>query len=179
MPQGGSCGAQGVISGLLYVYTSCTDVPNGQGFFRYNPSTNTWVTRALPPSKHVFPAAGVIAGKFYLAGGHLDNGNPNAAVHVYNPASNSWSTKAPVPGPEALVDPASAVISGKLFAAGGNGPSRTLRVYDPNTNSWTTKASMPTARRAAAGAAASGLFYVMGGVVSSGSLTRKVEAYTP
>jgi N-acetylneuraminic acid mutarotase len=78
---------------------------------------------------------------------------------------------------------ASAVISGKLYVAGGGdnvgNTIAKLRVYNPATNTWAAKASMPTARSSAAGAAAGGLLFVMGGAVSSGSPTNKVQAYTP
>jgi len=82
MPHPAACGAQGVINGLLYVYAgfggSCGAF---HGFYRYNPATNTWTLRATPPSLHNFPVAGVIAGKFYLAGGDVDNVlNPNLAL---------------------------------------------------------------------------------------------------
>ncbi len=76
---------------------------------------------------------------------------------------------------------ASAVISGKLFAAGGSdvtGAVAKLEVYDPATNTWATKASMPTARFDAAGDGGGGLLFVIGGVDSNGDTPGTVEAYT-
>jgi hypothetical protein len=60
-------------------------------------------------------------------------------------------------------------------------------MYDPISNTWSAKASMPTARNWAAGAAAGGRFFVMGGYTGTEEdlgqlpvpLTAKVEAYTP
>jgi N-acetylneuraminic acid mutarotase len=181
MPQVGSCGAQGTIGGLLYVYAGCTNVPNGDQLFRYNPASNTWVTRAPPPTQHASPAAaGVINGRFYLAGGITDGAQSNPTLNVYNPATNTWATRAPMPGEQS--NSATGVIGGRLFAAGGadqNGTTGTLRVYNPATNTWATRAPMTTPRFDAAGTPAAGLLWVMGGVNSAGNTTNKNEAYTP
>jgi N-acetylneuraminic acid mutarotase len=181
MPQTGSCGAQGVIGGLLYVYVGCTNASNAHHLFRYNPATNIWVTRAAPPTRHVNPAAaGVITGKFYLAGGFSNVSTDNLTLDVYNPATNTWTTRAPLPGAQRAG--ATGVIGGKLFAAGGDAgtasPIGTLRVYDPATNLWTTKAPMPTPRGDAAGTPAAGLLFVIGGHALN-SFTGRNEAYTP
>ena len=49
MPIAGACGGQGVINNQLYVYLGCTTGPStDHAFLRYNPATNTWVTRAKP-----------------------------------------------------------------------------------------------------------------------------------
>jgi N-acetylneuraminic acid mutarotase len=44
---------------------------------------------------------------------------------------------------------------------------------------WSTKAPMPTARYACAGAVSDGLFYVLGGGISSCTMTNVLEAYDP
>ena len=72
MPTVGSCGGQGVINNLLYVYVGCTGVPFGDKLLRYTPSTNKWTTLAAPPHQHASGAAGAIGTKFYLAGGSDD-----------------------------------------------------------------------------------------------------------
>jgi N-acetylneuraminic acid mutarotase len=184
MPDEGFYGAQGVINGRLYVYAAATFGP--PKLFRYNPVTNTWVTRRAPYVVQSQPAAGVIGGKFYVAGGEDDLGRIIPDLEVYDPATDTWTAKAPMPVP--LKAMASAVINGKLYVAGGwrqfPAPDytakavATLLVYDPATDRWTTKAPMPTPRAYAAGAAASGKFFVLGGINATGTL-RKVEAYSP
>ena len=176
MPEVGACGAQGVISGLLYVYVGCSATGIGR-LFRYNPAINTWMTLAPPPTdEHFYGVGGVIGGKFYLAGGGFDLDK----LEVYNPATNTWRSRTPMPSP--AIDMAGAVLDGKLFVAGGRGLNSTilatLRVYSPATNKWTIKAPMPAPRYATAGAAAGGLFFVLGGI-ENGAATRKVRAYTP
>jgi N-acetylneuraminic acid mutarotase len=180
MPRAGSCGAQGTINGLLYVYVGCTGVANEHWFYRYNPATNTWTALPLPPSKHSTPsAAGVIGGKFYLAGGLGDGFQINQSLHVFNPATNTWATRAPIPSVQANGN--FGVLNGKLYAAGGADENivGTVWAYTPGTNSWASKAPLPTARYDAAGVAAGGLFFVLGGSLPSGSPTDVNEAYTP
>jgi N-acetylneuraminic acid mutarotase len=169
MPAGGGNGAQGVIAGLLYVYT-----PYGVHghFWRYDPATDKWTTLPTPPHLHDFPAAGVMGGKFYLAGG-ADQYVNISDLDVYDPGTNTWTTKAPMPWRGSGM--ASAVIAGKFFVAGGVNAA----VYDPGTNRWTARAPMPTARTYAAGAAAGGRLFVIGGASHTAYETRKVEVYTP
>jgi N-acetylneuraminic acid mutarotase len=173
MPDYGFDGAQGAIGGLLYVYAGATF--GFHKFWRYNPATDSWATLPTPPHDHEFPAAGVIAGKFYLAGG--DGWAETAALDVYNPATKTWTTKAPMPEPRSRS--ASAVIAGKLYVAGGLNVA-TARVYDPGTDSWAVAAPMPAARSNAAGVATGNTrFFVIGGMAPDGRILRRVEAYTP
>ena len=176
----GSCGAQFTTGGQLYVYVGCTGVAFEHRLLRYNPATNSWISRAAPPSQHASPAAaGVISNRLYLAGGAA-NTSPNQSLHVYNPGTNSWITRAPMPDVQS--NSATGVINGILFAAGGsdqNGAIKTLRAYNPATNSWSTKLPMPTARYDAAGTTAGGRLWAMGGFNSAGSVIGKNEAYSP
>jgi N-acetylneuraminic acid mutarotase len=178
MPRAGACGTQGVINNLLYVNTGCGQFADPSQFYRYNPATNLWSTLPPPPVRHDYGVGEVIGGKFYLAGGEF-----GPQLHVYNPATNNWATKAPVP--QNLPMMSGAVLNGRLLAAGGfDGPAepsvdvRTLRVYNPATNTWAIRAPMPTPRSTAAGAAAGGKFFVIGGFENN-DITRKVVAYTP
>jgi N-acetylneuraminic acid mutarotase len=178
MPEAGGCGAQGVIAGMLYVYSACS----GNRFFRYDPATNTWITLLPPPTSHDFGGSGVIGGKLYLVGGqHVENGwyVPHAQLDIYDPATDTWTSGTPMP--ERAMFVASAVLKGELLVAGGERQTvelGTLWAYNPATREWTARAPLPTTRSRAAGAAAGGLFFVIGGRIS-GTRTRKVAAYTP
>ena len=130
--------------------------------------------------------AGVIGGKFYLAGGTLNGSlDPNLALHVYTPASNSWATKAPLPSKQQHA--AGGALLGKLYVAGGVNftapgvpPIGTNRAYDPATNSWATKAPMLTPRFYTAGTNAGGLLWVISGFATTTTgRSTKNEAYTP
>ena len=84
--------------------------------------------------------------------------------------------------PDVQSNSATGVINGILFAAGGsdqNGAINTVRAYNPATNTWSTRLPMPTARYDAAGTAAGGRLWAMGGFNSAGSVIGKNEAYSP
>jgi N-acetylneuraminic acid mutarotase len=183
MPATADYGAQGAIGGFLYVYGGGSAFSGPSRFWRYNPSTNAWVTRASPPNAHVLGAMGVIGGKLYLAGGEEEY-LVHGFVDVYDPATNRWSTRVPMPSSRWRFGMASAVLNGRLYVGGGvsqgGGTSRAeLDVFDPVTNSWTSRAALPVARGHAAGAAAGGQFYVMGGRLTGGATTVRADAYTP
>lgn len=185
MPDVGACGGQGVIGGLLYVYTggsSCGSSDfEGHGFFRYNPAANSWTTLATPSTVHQWGVGRVIGGKFYLVGGRDDVSDVNLTVEQYTPFTNSWRNRAPIPSEQLRA--ASGVLNGRLYVAGGGqfGTGlRTLREYNPSTNTWSTLAPMPTPRWATFGVNAGGKLWVMGGLQNNDSgITKKVEAYTP
>ncbi len=192
MPQAGCAGVQGVIGGLLYVYLP----PVGGGaycdgssqvglFFRYDPSTDTWMRRAAPPSDHKEGAGQVINNRLYLAGGWklspcAVDGEPtfcdelSAQLDVYNPTSNTWETKARLPDIEGGM--AAAGLNGKLFLVGGYGGASegawvNVDAYNPLTNRWMAKAPLPVGSNSGAAATVgSRIFYMAGS---------RVYAYTP
>jgi N-acetylneuraminic acid mutarotase len=165
-------GAQGVIGGQLYVYTPVRGAGN---FWRYDPATNKWATLPVPRTVHDFPVAGVIGGKFYLAGGTDAESAAQADVEAYDPATRTWTTKAPLPWSTSGVT--GGVINGKLYAVASD-PNKAA-VYNPSTNTWTSIAPIPTAREAAVGAVAGGKLYIIGGGTGSSRATKIVQAYTP
>lgn len=72
-PSYGWDGVSGVISGKLYVLTYCYDLycdpVDFERFYRYDPVTDQWSTRRLPPNSHRGGTGAVIGGKFYVVGG--------------------------------------------------------------------------------------------------------------
>jgi N-acetylneuraminic acid mutarotase len=106
--------------------------------WRYNPATNLWATKRPAPHYHRLGAAGVINGKFYVAGGY--NGfAAEGSLDVYDPATDTWKTLAPLPT-AGRAD--GAVLLGKLFvvAWGVSQNERHLYAYNPANNTWATKA---------------------------------------
>ena len=125
IPKATAHGVTGVIGGQLYVLPgdcvadpldphACQDEATRR-LFRYDPPTNTWISRRWAPHFHAFGAAGVINGKFYVAGG-LDHFNPTAAFDVYDPATNTWRTLAPLPTAGQAIG---AALGSKLFVIVG------------------------------------------------------------
>jgi N-acetylneuraminic acid mutarotase len=155
---------------------NCTST---QGFYRYNPLTDVWVTLPNPPNRHEEPIAGVIGGKLYLVGTAADHStSPGVrALDVYDPATNSWTTRAPLPAVQEYS--AGAALLGKLYVVGGQNSSGTVvgntRAYDPATNTWTDRASMPTARTSAAGINSGGRLWIISGAFGHTAN----QAYTP
>jgi N-acetylneuraminic acid mutarotase len=156
MPKATGEGVTGVISNKLYVLPgACSgnlwpnprycENENIKTFYRYDPSTNTWTTRASAPHYHRKGAAGVINGKFYVVGGSNGVG-ASAALDVYDPTMNTWKTLASLPTP--TVAASGAVVGNKLlvvswFNNGGASPAIRTYSYDPATNKWTAKPSPP------------------------------------
>jgi N-acetylneuraminic acid mutarotase len=140
MPKFTGDGVTGVINGRLYVLPGTCSTEDGSCFqepirqlYRYDPATNSWVTRRSSPHFHKNGAAGVINGKFYVAGG-LNGFQPVADLDVYDPVTNSWRTLPRMPtGGRAI----GAVVGEKLFAITSAG----MYAYDPGTNTWKTRAS--------------------------------------
>src|SRR5262249_45116415 len=117
----------------------------------YNPSTNTWTTKASLP--HVVGygnnGAAVIDGLIYVAGG-LSHAYSMRYLQVYNPKTNTWVDKAPLPlmggGPDGgLSFGVSGAINGKLYVLGhfvdAEDEAPAFLRYDPATNTW---AFLPT-----------------------------------
>ena len=121
----------------------------------YNPSTDTWQTKASMPTPRADLSACVVNGKIYLIGGQVYSSiSPyyveTDANEVYDPTTNTWSTAAPIPS--AVYGYGSAVINGKIYIVGGSKSPGTVgtnsfvnsnQVYDPQANSWSLGADLP------------------------------------
>lgn len=84
----------------------------------YSTATNKWKTLAAMPTALTASCFGAISGKFYVASG-TDNSGPNAAVQAYTGGTTkSWTTGL-ASIPQAMVGPASAVVTGRLYCIGG------------------------------------------------------------
>jgi N-acetylneuraminic acid mutarotase len=126
-----------VVNGLFYVmgggwgWDSADSELKHRTIEVYNPTTNTWTTKA----QHVvgvFGTAGSINGKIYSAGfAALTPVLTNA--EVYDPATDTWASLSPMPTGRYLV--AGGVINGKLYVAGGTDasytPFATLEAFTP------------------------------------------------
>jgi N-acetylneuraminic acid mutarotase len=151
MPRATAEGVSGVIDGKLYVLAGACLAPEGlvvcRSLYRYDPGTNAWTTLAPAPRSHRGGAGGVIAGKFYVAGGV--NGT---RLDVYDPVTNKWTARAPLPQARGSV--AGTVLGSRLYVIGGTGPSghRIVFAYNPGTNTWTARAPLNAGRSGLAAA---------------------------
>ena len=149
--------------------------------FFYDPPAGSWTE--VTPSAFVHggtPAAAVIAGRIYVAGG-TGGGMSGNELEAYDPATNRWTTLAPMSC--ARNHTAGGVLDGKLYVAGGRpGSQDCLEVYDPAANTWARRASMPTGRSGVAGAVIGDCLYIFGGEGNPGDpngIFHQVEAYDP
>lgn len=110
--------------------------------------------------------SGVCLGAICLA---LAIGTPAQAQGV-------WETKAPLLTSHG--GPATGVIAGQLYVAGGN-PTTVVDVYDPVLNTWSTRDPIPTIRGAASAGVIDGKLYVAGGCINGncGGATNILEVY--
>jgi N-acetylneuraminic acid mutarotase len=87
----------------------------------YDPTSNTWTTRASMPTPRGSFGVTSINGIAYVAGGISSAGLGNvsylATVIAYDPSSNMWTTKTSMP--TAQWELAASAINGLLYAVGG------------------------------------------------------------
>ena len=161
----------------------------------YDPSSNTWETKASMPTPRSDLTASVVNDKIYLVGGKKYSSTDPYFVEtnvneVYDPENNTWTTKASIP--TAVYGYASATINGKIYIIGGsNNPSSTQngvlinanQVYDPQTDSWSLEANLPTLEIYGAAAAtedymAPSRLYFVGGYFWD-TFSSKTQVYNP
>ena len=153
----------------------------------YNPSTNTWSTKAsLPAARQSGNGATTITGTIYVAGGQDASGALTRTLYAYKSSTNIWTTKANMPAFGGCGG--SAVIGGKLYVfsgctrtnTGGQTAAGLLHRYDPGTNTWATLRPAPAAHFQPAVGSTGGKLYVVGGNNGgSGTQTSRLDVYDP
>ncbi len=184
-----------VIDGKIYLTGGEDEVPGASEFSEikveeYDPSTDTWSTKADMPTQRIGATASAVNGKCYLIGGFVEASGIEetaiAPVDEYNPKTDTWRARAPLPEVRALGG--SAAVDGKIYVFGGvqvidiEAPVlATVAIYDPATDSWTSGAAMPTPRAGLGVAAVNGFIYTVGGLNSALGLHSSdiVERYDP
>jgi N-acetylneuraminic acid mutarotase len=144
----------------------------------YDPSANTWTSRASMPTARRSIAVGVVNNILYVIGGFGASG-VLSTVEAYDPVTNTWTTKAPMPTARAGM--ALGVVNNVLYVVGGNtagGVVNTVEAYDPATNTWRAMPPMPTPRDELAAAVVGNVVYAMAGETNGQPLIT-VEAFTP
>lgn len=84
----------------------------------YDPTANSWSTRADMPTARGGLTAAVLDGRIHVTGGEdLGSGETFRAHEVYDPATGRWSARPPLP--TARHGLASGVIDGRWYVVGG------------------------------------------------------------
>ncbi len=142
----------------------------------YDPSTDTWQTKASMPTPRSGLTASVVKSRIYLLGGGQEfpypNWGPSSINEVYDPETDTWATKTSVPQRTFLA--ASVVLDEKIHVLGGQfeflggGYGDFHQVYDPENDTWTTATPVPDGFYSAGAGATTGTYapkkiYVIGG----------------
>jgi N-acetylneuraminic acid mutarotase len=142
---------------------------------RYSVTTNSWKVMPNLPTGCWEPAATTYNYNIYVFGGgknasaYQSTFTPTATTYEYVTSTATWKRLEPMPIPEqgavALTG-----SDGLIYVIGGGDDTNqpvgdaTVQVYHPATNTWTQGPSLYEPRAEAAGAIASGVMYVFGGV---------------
>jgi N-acetylneuraminic acid mutarotase/fibronectin type 3 domain-containing protein len=190
--------ASATVGGKIYTFggNSAAQISPGNGYLgvttvqMYNPSTDTWTTKANMPTARRYCAAAAVDGIIYVIGGSYKTASTTTTAlainEAYNPATDSWTTKASLP--VALHGVTASVANGKIYVIGGatvsNGTGtrvNTVYMYDPSSNTWTQKASMSVARETTS-VVADGMIYAISGFNGTSpslNVLSSVEMYNP
>lgn len=123
----------------------------------------------------------VLDDRLILVGGATGAGR---LVQIFQPARNEWSFGPDLPFETRF--PATAVIEGRLYVAGGLGSDTAIGSaarYDPGTGTWTELPPMPLPRAHAGSGTDGRRFYIFGGRPPTNSTaetgSREVQIYDP
>ena len=177
----------------IYVFGGSTRTPDPVVVYDvtriYDIATNTWTMGPTMPATRQQMASGynTANGKIYLNGGFETStiDSVQATTWEFDPVANTFTVKAPSPAMQA--GPASEVINGKLYVAGGRtNPDEVLSNtwgYDIATNTWTAAdqlADMPMAKNVPGRAVVQGQLYSIGGTsVATFDGLNDVSKYDP
>ncbi len=137
----------------------------------YDPTTNTWTSKAISPAKILYATAQAVNGKIYYFGGRFNNGVLNDKLYIFDTQTNTWTTKSSMYTPRyGLI---STVLNNKIYAIAGYTASAAynfpVEVYDPVKDIWTSLANSPsTGLGQQTGAnVVNGKIYIFGGIGGS------------
>ncbi len=150
-------------------------------FEAYDTIGDIW--RSLPPIPVGLQQASMASagGRLYLTGGFSaeSKGADVRSLWVFDPAIGFWVPGADMPGPRAWHQMVS--VDGKLYVIGGIG-SHAERVFefDPVSGEWRTlRGTFPQTRSAFAVAVQGGEIFVIGGRLTNGAATERVDVFKP
>ncbi len=146
----------------------------------YNPTTNTWTTRAPLPVGLMHPAAALtFDGRVLCIGGATTGRVATANVYAYSASTDRWTPLAPLPTANFL-QTAVSMDDGRIFVFGGDNSAGVALRYDSSSNVWVTlPRPIPTPRYEMSSAVGDGRILVMGGYITAPNATTTVEILDP
>jgi len=141
----------------------------------YDPSTDSWTTKAAMPAAVSGHGLEAVNGKIYVR-------IPSYYIYEYDPSTNTWTSKYSVGAVEHFAAEAPDPANGKVYFIGGVYSTtyyQSCEEYDPSANTLTGKADMTYARAYLdAGSPGNGKIYAVAGYNANGDLTYN-EQYDP
>ena len=133
MPIGRSWGMAVAMNGYIYFAGGAGGFGDGAfstKTFRYDPATDTWSDAAIAdlPEPKAYSAAGVLDGRFVIAGG----GDDYTSVWAWNPQTDLWESLPPLLYPR--LNMPGAVVGNVMHTLGGindMSPTDTHQQYNP------------------------------------------------
>jgi N-acetylneuraminic acid mutarotase len=110
---------------------------------------------------------------YYVAG--RTKTTKNSFFYKLNPKENQWIKLADIPEPATNL--ALAAVKGKIYAIGGDLFKDTNREYNPQTNSWRILEPMPTARQHIDCGIFDDNIFIIGGLTSWTTISKRNEVY--
>ena len=121
----------GVVNGILYAVGGSSvggAVAPLTTVEAYDPTTDTWTTKASLPIESAGAGVGVVNGILYAVGGR----DGESAVQAYDPSTDTWTMKPSMPTLREKLGVG--VVNGTLYAVGGISGSQqvsTVEAYQP------------------------------------------------
>jgi len=147
------------INGTLYAIGGSSVRPLNSNE-AYDPSNNTWSSKALMPTTRHHAGSAVVDAKIFVIGGRILGSSENISVNeAYDPEQNKWITNlTTMPSKRSGIAAAAATTTttfspvngsgSNIYVFGGEEPSKTFNnneKYNVMTNQWTSEPPMPTA----------------------------------
>lgn len=177
-PRAGTSG--GMALGRHYAIGGYDSTGTKAAVEEFDPSTNTWRSRASMPAPRTGVGTASLNDKIYVVGGYVYGARASLTVNeVYDPTTDRWVTLRSMPAPAA--EPAVVAYGGKVYVFGGYDYASgraigTVQMFDPGSDSWAIGTPMPTPRRGAAAGIINGQIAVIGG---TGGYEEETELYDP
>ena len=109
----------------------------------YNPTANTWTTKAaMPTPRYLLAGALGSDGRIYAMGGSNDSSTYLSTVEAYDPTLNAWSSAASMP--TARDGLAAATLGSRVYAVGGRTPASTHRPWSISRDPRAPRAPSPS-----------------------------------
>ena len=145
-----------------YLLTNVTEV--------YDPSTDTWTTKAPIPKAAPYYSSAVIDNKIYIFSQNFNqnDGTYESLTQIYNPNTDTWTNGNPPPYAVDMAGSAAIANSDfkRIYVIGGRSSSLQVaynQIYDPATDSWSIGAPLPTPRYGLAVCSLNNKIYTFGG----------------